>query len=118
LNIAKRVNFATGKATILKQSFPILDNLVALLNEYKDAKIVVEGHTDNVGNKAANKKLSQQRADAIKAYVVKKGISADRIQAIGYGDERPADGSTDIKAGNKTPQQRAANRRVEIKNID
>ncbi|MCS6795102.1 MAG: OmpA family protein [Raineya sp.] len=116
LEIAKKINFATGKATILKQSFPTLDNLAALMNEYKDAKIIVEGHTDNVGNKAANKKLSQQRADAIKAYLVKKGIAADRITAIGYGDERPADGSTDIKAANKTPQQRAANRRVEIKN--
>jgi outer membrane protein OmpA-like peptidoglycan-associated protein len=118
LAIAKQINFATGKATILKNSFPVLDNLVNLLKEYKDAKIAVEGHTDNVGNRAANKKLSQQRADAIKAYLVKKGIDASRIQAIGYGDERPADGNTDIKAGNKTPQQRAANRRVEIKNID
>lgn len=116
LKIAKSINFATGKATILRTSFASLDNLAALLNLNPSVKIIVEGHTDNVGNRAANKKLSQQRADAIKAYLVKKGISADRIKAIGYGDERPADGNTDIKAGNKTPQQRAANRRVEIKN--
>jgi len=117
-NIAKQIQFASGKATILKASFPTLNNLVALMNEFPDTKISIEGHTDNVGNPAANKRLSQQRADAIKKYLVSKKIAANRMTAVGYGQERPADGSTDIKAANKTPEQRAANRRVEIKSID
>jgi len=98
----------------LKTSFPQLDELAALLAQYPEAKISIEGHTDNIGNAAANKKLSQQRADAIKKYLVTKKVAATRITATGYGSERPSDGSTDVKAANKTKEQQAANRRVEI----
>jgi outer membrane protein OmpA-like peptidoglycan-associated protein len=112
--IAKKINFATGKATILKTSFAQLDELAKLMAEYPETIITIEGHTDNVGNAAANKKLSQQRADAIKQYLIKKKVPANRMIAIGYGSERPADGSTDVKAANKTKEQQAANRRVEI----
>jgi outer membrane protein OmpA-like peptidoglycan-associated protein len=112
--IAKKINFATGKATILKTSFAQLDELARLMAEYPETVITIEGHTDNVGNAAANKKLSQQRADAIKQYLIKKKVPANRMTAIGYGSERPADGSTDVKAANKTKEQQAANRRVEI----
>jgi len=115
--IAKQIQFASGKATILKASYPMLDNLAALLTQYPDAKIRIEGHTDNVGNPAANKKLSQQRADAIKKYLISKKIAPERMIAIGYGQERPADGSKDIKAANRTPEQRALNRRVEIHSV-
>jgi len=115
--IAKKITFATGKATILKTSFAQLDELVKLMNQYPDAKISIEGHTDNVGNAAANKRLSQQRADAIKKYLVTKKVAATRMTAIGYGSERPADGSTDVKAANKTKEQQAANRRVEIHTV-
>jgi outer membrane protein OmpA-like peptidoglycan-associated protein len=113
-DIAKKINFATGKATILKTSFAQLDELARLMAEYPETVITIEGHTDNVGNAAANKKLSQQRADAIKQYLIKKKVPANRMTAIGYGSERPADGSTDVKAANQTKEQRAANRRVEI----
>jgi OmpA-OmpF porin, OOP family len=113
-SIAKKINFATGKATILKTSLAQLDELAKLMVEFPETKISIEGHTDNVGNAAANKKLSQQRADAIKKYLVSKKIAADRMTAIGYGSEKPADGSTDVKAANKTKEQQAANRRVEI----
>ncbi|GAB4135100.1 MAG: OmpA family protein [Raineya sp.] len=115
--IAKQIQFASGKATILKASYSTLDNLAALLQQYPDAKISIEGHTDNVGNAAANKRLSQQRANAIKKYLLSKKIAADRMTAIGYGQERPADGSKDIKAANNTPEKRAANRRVEIHSV-
>lgn len=115
--IASEIQFETGKATIKRQSFPMLDELAQLMIKYNEAKIQVEGHTDNVGNKQANKQLSQRRANAIKNYLVKKGIKPERITAIGFGDERPKDGSTDIKAANRTPEQRAANRRVEIKSL-
>lgn len=115
--IAREIQFETGKATIKRQSYPMLDELAQLMQKYNQAKIQVEGHTDNVGNKQANKQLSQRRANAIKNYLVKKGVSPERIIAIGFGDERPKDGSKDIKAANRTPEQRAANRRVEIKSL-
>ncbi len=115
--IASEIQFETGKATIKRQSFPMLDELAQLMLKYNEAKIQVEGHTDNVGNKQANKQLSQRRANAIKNYLVKKGVPPSRIIAIGFGDERPKDGSKDIKAANRTPEQRAANRRVEIKSL-
>ena len=70
--------------------------------------IEVEGHTDNVGKAEVNKKLSQKRADAVKDYLIKKGIEADRLSAIGYGSEQPI-------ADNKTKEGRAQNRRVEFK---
>lgn len=77
------------------------------MKDYPDLNVVIEGHTDNVGKAEYNKKLSQERADAIKKYMVEKGgIDAGRIGAQGFGDERPVD-SNDTKEG------RANNRRVE-----
>jgi OmpA-OmpF porin, OOP family len=72
----------------------------------KSARIEVSGHTDNVGKKKDNKRLSQKRADAVRAYLVSKGIDASRIDTIGYGDERPI-------APNDTDQGRQKNRRIE-----
>jgi outer membrane protein OmpA-like peptidoglycan-associated protein len=73
----------------------------------KTAHIEISGHTDNVGKKSANKKLSQQRADAVRAYLVAKGIDPDRIKAVGYGDEKPV-------ASNDTSEGRQKNRRIEV----
>ncbi|MFY7651246.1 MAG: OmpA family protein, partial [Chitinophagaceae bacterium] len=70
--------------------------------------LTIEGHTDNVGRAASNKALSQKRADSIKKYIVEKGVSADRITAIGYGMEKPI-------AENTSLEGRSKNRRVELK---
>ena len=72
----------------------------------KKVRIQISGHTDNVGKKAANKVLSQKRAQACRDYVISKGIEASRIEAVGYGDERPIE-------PNDSEEGRQKNRRIE-----
>ena len=105
---AKGINFETGSDKILAESFDDLDNLVKILNEYKEAKVAIEGHTDNVGVPAENLTLSQKRSDAVKAYLVSAGISESRLTATGYGDTKPI-------ADNKSKAGKAKNRRVDFK---
>ena len=100
------VQFATAKAKITPDSFARLDALVEYMTHKKTARLEISGHTDNAGKKAVNKKLSQQRADAIRDYLVSKGIDASRIKAVGYGDEKPI-------APNDTSEGRQKNRRIE-----
>ena len=70
-------------------------------------KVDIEGHTDDVGNDRANMKLSQARANSVRAYLVKKGVEPMRMRAVGYGEDRPID-------DNSTPEGQAINRRVEF----
>jgi outer membrane protein OmpA-like peptidoglycan-associated protein len=100
------VYFDSNKATLKPASFQTLDNLVELLNHKPTMEMEIAGHTDNVGGAEINKKLSQGRADAVKAYLVKKGINESRIQAVGYGLTQPVD-------TNNTPEGRKNNRRTE-----
>lgn len=101
------IEFETGKATIKSKSFPLLDQIAETFIENTNYLIEVQGHTDNVGKEAVNRKLSDKRANAVMDYLVKKGVPADRMTAVGYGPDVPiADNST--KAG------RAKNRRVEF----
>jgi OmpA-OmpF porin, OOP family len=100
------VEFTTGKATLRPDSYARLDSMVEYLTHKKTARIEISGHTDNAGKKAVNKKLSQQRADAVRDYLVSKGVAADRIKAVGYGDEKPI-------APNDTSEGRQKNRRIE-----
>jgi len=102
------INFETGKSAIKAESENIVDELYQMLKENPDLKIIVEGHTDNVGNSASNKSLSEQRSLSVKSALVAKGISADRIKTIGYGQDKPI-------ADNGTEEGKAKNRRVEIK---
>ncbi len=104
---AKKILFDTGKATIKPQSFPVIDKIIGILNQYPKVKFSVEGHTDNTGNAENNKRLSQDRAAAVKDYIVSKGVSKFRLDAVGYGPDRPID-------TNKTRKGRANNRRVEF----
>jgi len=101
-----KVLFDTNKSVIKKGYFADVDALAGVMQQYPDLNVTIEGHTDNVGKDAYNKKLSQRRADAVKAYLVKKGIDANRLTAIGYGEERPI-------ADNATKAGKAENRRVE-----
>ncbi len=105
LSMALEVQFDTGKATIKPESNGKLDEFVQFLKDVPSANGELEGHTDNVGKKASNQSLSQRRAEAVKAYVVGKGVDAARLTAKGYGDTKPV-------ADNKTVDGRAANRRV------
>jgi OmpA-OmpF porin, OOP family len=108
LKILDKVYFDTGRASIQKRSNALLDNVAQVLGAHVEiAQIQVEGHTDDVGKPESNKKLSQDRADAVKAYLVKKGVAESRLKAIGFGSEKPAEPNT-------TPAGREANRRVEF----
>jgi outer membrane protein OmpA-like peptidoglycan-associated protein len=102
------IRFETGKATLTKGSSVVLDQAVKLLNEYSDLRLEVQGHTDDVGDDAANMTLSQARAESVVAYFTGKGIAADRLVAKGYGETVPEVPNTD-----KTSRSR--NRRVEFK---
>ena len=107
INIAKAIYFETGKDIIKKISEAPLNEFVPILNKYPEMHVNIEGNTDDVGSDAKNLVLSQQRAEAVKKYLVSKGISADRLNAIGYGETKP-------KADNKTAAGRAENRRVDL----
>lgn len=102
------IEFETGKSTIKKKSFPLLDKIANIFIENANYVIEVQGHTDNTGKAEMNRKLSQQRADAVKNYLAKKGVEASRMTAVGYGPDVPI-------ADNKTSAGRQKNRRVEFK---
>lgn len=106
--VGKIIEFDTGKATIRQgaNGTLVLDQVATILGKY-DFPFEVSGHTDNRGNPAGNQKLSQARADAVKAYLATKGIAAGRMSAAGYGDKKPL-------ADNNTPEGLQRNRRIEF----
>jgi outer membrane protein OmpA-like peptidoglycan-associated protein len=106
--IAHNILFNPGSDQLKDSSFMALDRLAAILQTHPDWLLTIEGHTDNQGTPAHNLLLSQKRSDAVKDYLVKKGIAEARLTAAGLGQEHPI-------AINKTAGGRAANRRVELK---
>ncbi|SDG80207.1 OmpA family protein [Psychroflexus sediminis] len=104
---AKTINFNTGETTITEDSAEALEAIIAILDEYPNAKFTVEGHTDSVGSAQNNMRLSEARALSVKAYLVENGVDEFRLSSAGYGEERPV-ATNDTRAG------RAENRRVEI----
>ncbi len=119
--VIKGINFKTGDATLLASSNKTLDQAVAVLKEFPDLKLEIQGHTDDVPLKAKtgakyqdNLSLSQGRADSVKSYFQGKGIEESRLTAKGYGDASPAESPTGLK-GAKLNAARAKNRRVEFK---
>ncbi|MFN7133471.1 MAG: OmpA family protein, partial [Myxococcales bacterium] len=107
IQISQQVHFATGKATILSDSFQLLDQVVDAIVRSNLKKVRIEGHTDNQGKKEANLKLSRERAQAVAEYLIKQGVSPSKIDSEGYGDTRPV-------APNLTARGRELNRRVEF----
>jgi hypothetical protein len=103
------LEFQNGKADILAEMEPDLDKVVNFMVDHPYFKLRISGHTDSDGDHVKNLVLSQRRADAIKAYIIEKGaLDPDRIEAIGYGSEKP------IVAEEKTPEDKKINRRVEF----
>jgi OOP family OmpA-OmpF porin len=101
------IQFDTNKADINPQYHKELKKLGEFLTGFPNAKGVIEGYTDNVGDKASNMKLSQRRADSVRNYIVKTfGIAPERISAKGYGPAKPL-------VSNKTKEGKAQNRRIE-----
>jgi OOP family OmpA-OmpF porin len=115
------INFKVNSSDLLPASFKTLDKAVAVLTEFKDVKLEIQGHTDDQqlkagGKFADNDALSQARADAVKQYFVKKGIGEDRLVAKGFGATVPIQDPTGLK-GAKLNAARTVNRRVEFKLI-
>ena len=104
----KNIFFDFDKYELKPESFPELNRLVKLLKENKEIKVRIEGHTDIVGTDAYNLTLSRKRAEAVRNYLVRHGISKKRIKVKGYGSSKPI-------ADNSTEEGKAKNRRVEIK---
>jgi outer membrane protein OmpA-like peptidoglycan-associated protein len=108
LELKEKVFFDTGKTTVKPESFSLLDEVAAVMKGHPEVKkVVVEGHTDSKGSKAKNMKLSKGRAEAVRTYLVEKGVEPDRLEAKGFGPARPI-------ADNGTPEGRDDNRRVEF----
>jgi outer membrane protein ompA family P60 len=104
---AKTILFDVNKSVVKTQAEFILDNIAKIMNENDDFNFIIEGHTDNTGVAEHNLQLSQERADAIKAYLIRKGVKSKRLEAKGYGQTRPIE-------SNDTERGREINRRVEI----
>ena len=105
--IALYINFDTGKSDLKADGKATVAEIVAMLKSSPNLRIAVEGHTDNVGQAAANKTLSTQRAQSVTSAIVAGGIAANRVTAAGFGQEKPV-------ADNRTEEGRAKNRRVEL----
>ncbi len=105
--VIDNVNFEIDKAYLKKESLDIIDKLVQLMKATPDLKVEVRGHTDSTGEKAYNQKLSERRADAVAEYMIKNGISPERIRSTGFGADRPI-------APNTTLEGRKKNRRTEF----
>jgi len=99
------VFFDNDSATIKPESYPDLDRAVQLLQTNDRLNATIEGHTDSNGSDAYNLRLSQRRADAVRQYLVDKGVNASRLAAVGRGESQPI-------ADNATTEGRAQNRRV------
>jgi outer membrane protein OmpA-like peptidoglycan-associated protein len=108
LELKEKVFFDTGKTTVKPESFSLLDEVAAVLKAHPDVqKVVIEGYTDSKGSKALNLKLSKGRAQAVRTYLIDKGVEPDRLEAKGFGSSHPI-------ADNSTAKGREDNRRVEF----
>ena len=105
--VALYINFDTDKATIRPDGMPVVDEIAKLLQNHRDIKLSIEGHTDSSGAAAHNRELSSHRAQSVVNALLTKNIEHDRLSASGFGAEKPV-------ADNSTPEGRAKNRRVEL----
>ena len=102
------LHFATGSAEIQETSFAVLDRLATFILSEGGSSYEIAGHTDNEGSASSNLLLSQKRANAVRDYLITKGVSADQLIAKGYGETQPI-------ASNDTAEGKAQNRRTELK---
>ena len=107
IELKQMIHFATGKAIILRDSYPIIDEIASVLQKNPTMEIRIEGHTDSDGAATLNLNLSKARADAVRNYLVRAGIKSTRLRALGLGETNPI-------AENRTPEGKSLNRRVEF----
>ncbi|HPJ35847.1 MAG TPA: PQQ-binding-like beta-propeller repeat protein [Spirochaetota bacterium] len=105
--VVDNIHFEVGKAYLRKESLNILDSIIRQMKRNPGIKLEVRGHTDSSGGKAYNQKLSERRADAVTEYMIKQGISPERLKSVGFGENKPV-------ATNKTSAGRKKNRRTEF----
>ncbi|MDX1386516.1 MAG: OmpA family protein [bacterium] len=112
ITIDSRIHFAFDRAVIRPQSYPILNDVAAIIkaNQSQIKTVMIEGNTDSIGSDAYNMKLSERRANSVRNYLIKKGVPANMLDTVGFGETRPI-------ATNTTAEGRAKNRRVEFKVI-
>ena len=106
--VIKGITFRKGSSVINPSSFPTLKQAVKALKEYPALRIEISGHTSNDGKRDFNMKLSQQRADSAKAYLVRNGVDAGRVTTVGYGPDKPL-----VTGNSKGAQEK--NRRIEFR---
>ena len=111
--VLRGVNFDYDKSNIKSQFVPILDEAAQTLKDNPDINVSVEGHTDSIGSDGYNQRLSERRAQAVKQYLVSKGITASRLSTAGKGEQEPIAPNT--QDGRDNPEGRAMNRRAELK---
>jgi OOP family OmpA-OmpF porin len=109
--VLEGVNFETASANLTDQSYVTLDRVAASLAGHSELRVEVAGYTDSRGSDAYNQRLSQARAEAVRGYLIRKGVPADRLSARGFGESNPIDSNT-------TTDGLARNRRVELHRID
>jgi len=102
------VNFEFGKSSLTPEAYPILVNAVQVLLSNPGMKVEIQGHTDIIGSESFNQKLSEQRAETVKRFLVAKGVEASRLSTVGFGFSNPI-------SDNKTAEGRGLNRRIEFK---
>ena len=105
--LKKGIKFEFNSSKLTANSYPTLDDIVALMKLIPEANLEVQGHTDIVGTEDYNQKLSEARAHTVTDYLISKGVAADRLRAVGFGTRVPL-------ADNETDEGRAMNRRVEL----
>jgi outer membrane protein OmpA-like peptidoglycan-associated protein len=105
--VTLNIQFDTNMAVVKDHYFAELAELAAVMRKHPHLRVMIEGHTDSVGNDGLNQELSQKRADAVRDFLARRfGIDAARLDTVGFGEARPI-------AGNDTPEGRQMNRRVE-----
>lgn len=104
----KDMKFPVGKAVLMPENYQLLSKVQRSIRTFGEPDVTIEGHTDSTGSAAVNDHLSQQRADAVREYLVaNRTLTEDKILAVGYGPDRPL-------ASNATPEGRAINRRIDV----
>ena len=107
IELKQKVFFATARTRILARSFALLNEVAKVLADRSKIHVRIEGHTDSRGRDSYNQRLSQGRATSVRTYLIQRGVSGSRMEAVGFGETRPV-------ASNRTRDGRALNRRVEF----